>query len=76
MDTNFKQIFYVGNLVRAKSGGPQITVEGYSKKSVLCMWFNDNTIMRSSFDQNTLVLVDEDKEIGVATPSAKKVTKV
>ena len=57
MDPNFKQIFDVGNVVKCKSGGPDMTVECYSKKSVKCIWFNGNEIRKDSFEQDTLVLV-------------------
>jgi uncharacterized protein YodC (DUF2158 family) len=58
----------IGSVVRLQSGGPWMTVQGFSshtsmKDSVLCKWFNrsqSDILFDSWFDVNSLELKEDD----------------
>jgi uncharacterized protein YodC (DUF2158 family) len=50
-------LFNIGDIVRLKSGGPKMTVSGYTQISdvVICQWFNSNgELQRSRFRESSL----------------------
>ncbi len=52
------QIFETGDVVRLKSGGPNMTVVKYEPKDgveVTCQWFNTDKLIEKSFHQDTLM---------------------
>ena len=63
--------FSTGDTVQLKSGGPLMTVDGYaplsdlsdsdarSETDVECAWFENGKMMRDTFHQDMLNLVDK-----------------
>lgn len=59
--------FHPGNIVKLKSGGPKMTVEGYEQlvaldtavetDNVQCSWFEGNTRFKEFFQENALEIV-------------------
>jgi uncharacterized protein YodC (DUF2158 family) len=62
MVRKFKKVFKEGDLVKCKSYGPLMTVEGYNKKGVECVWFGGSEVKRGLFNQDTLVKEKENRE--------------
>lgn len=56
--------FNVGDIVKLKSGGPNMTVDNASSSRIQCVWFVDATRYRDNFDQGALekVVPTEPKE--------------
>lgn len=56
--------FDVGDVVQLKSGGPLMTVSGYSSdEQVICVYFSDEKkIIREIFVERALLKVDEDSD--------------
>ena len=62
----------IGNVVRLKSGGPDMTVENVSPDGVVgCTWFNEkeaysnifhSNVFRDTFHQDQLEAADEEEE--------------
>lgn len=56
----------VGDVVRIKSGGPNMTIEllgtGSNSNECKCQWFVGSKLQDGWFDINTLVIVDEEEE--------------
>ena len=52
--------FTVGDVVRLKSGGPDMTVEGPTSHGIMCVWFNDGIIWMREFNPAILVAGGED----------------
>jgi uncharacterized protein YodC (DUF2158 family) len=51
-----------GTVVRLKSGGPKMTVEGTDEEGELtCVWFVGNKTKRDSFPDAALEAVDDDE---------------
>ncbi|MEQ9405595.1 MAG: DUF2158 domain-containing protein [Cyclobacteriaceae bacterium] len=57
--------FKKGDLVMLKSGGPEMTVNGYawhgnyqSFDTIVCHWFDGKEHRQSEFDQDAVRLVD------------------
>jgi uncharacterized protein YodC (DUF2158 family) len=46
--------FNVGDIVKLKSGGPEMTVEDVGGDAISCVWFTDAEIGRSKFLEETL----------------------
>ena len=47
--------FNVGDVVRLKSGGPNMTIDGTAGSRLVCAWFDaDNAYRMRSFDQGAL----------------------
>ena len=47
--------FTAGDVVKLKSGGPQMTVEGTDSDSVECVFFDkDNVLKRATFAKDTV----------------------
>jgi uncharacterized protein YodC (DUF2158 family) len=44
-----KKRFYRGDIVRLKSGGPQMTVREEKKGALVCDWFEGDKLRRESF---------------------------
>jgi len=59
--------FKVGEVVRLKTGGPEMTVEAFDAKTpdVVCTWLADKVLQHSRFKSLTLRKVD-------AAPSGTK----
>ena len=58
-------IFNEGDVVSLKSGGPAMTVDGYSDNGkVICVWFESNKREESLFNENTLEKVEENAVSG------------
>lgn len=60
------ETFEIGDIVRLKSGGPDMTVEntrGVSVDRVIvdCQWFAGKKLHRGAFDPETLVKVPNDE---------------
>jgi uncharacterized protein YodC (DUF2158 family) len=55
MPENFK----VGDVVRLKSGGPNMTIGEIGDTGVYCQWFAGDKPSASLFDSETLVKVEE-----------------
>lgn len=63
-----QQAFSIGQIVRLKSGGPEMTVQAESTNiqgnvtSYSCQWFAGKKLERGSFPPDSLLLVEpEDK---------------
>lgn len=61
--------FKTGDVVRLKSGGPDMTVRSYSddiveehKQVVECQWFNGKKAEIGGFHEDMLILGDEGKD--------------
>jgi len=55
------EVFEAGNVVRLKSGGPEMTIEGigeYSwgsgRQQALCKWFEGKTLRQDTFELTSL----------------------
>lgn len=46
--------FNIGDVVRLKSGGPNMTVDNAASSRIQCVWFIDATQYRDNFDQGAL----------------------
>jgi uncharacterized protein YodC (DUF2158 family) len=46
--------FNVGDVVRLKSGGPDMTVDNASSSRIICNWFEGVIMHTAEFDQGTL----------------------
>jgi uncharacterized protein YodC (DUF2158 family) len=47
--------FNVGDVVRLKSGGPNMTVDGTAGSRYVCVWFDSsNVYYRQNFDQGAI----------------------
>lgn len=46
--------FQVGDVVLLKSGDPRMTVESMNGESADCVWFEDNSLQRNTFNIATL----------------------
>ncbi len=57
--------YRVGDIVRLKSGGPDMTVVGTGVKYdvKLCEWFTGTTLCQSAFPPDVLVMVDKPDSI-------------
>ena len=53
--------FKPGDVVRLKSGGPNMTVTGRHSETgrILCQWFVGTKLERGTFTPDALVFVDE-----------------
>ena len=51
--------FNVGDVVKLKSGGPNMTVDVPAGSRYICVWFEGNTCRRETFDQGALEKVEE-----------------
>lgn len=47
-------VFQDGDVVQLKSGGPQMTVEGYEDGLVVCVWFEEKNRKSSAFKEATI----------------------
>ena len=47
-------IFQDGDVVKLKSGGPRMTVEGYEDDLVICVWFEGTERKSATFKEATL----------------------
>lgn len=53
------QEFAVGTIVRLKSGGPEMTVKGWSSyQNWQCQWFAGKKLEQGYFETDSLVLVE------------------
>ena len=69
-DSMSKQKFEVGQLVKLKSGGPDMTVSSLHKRfpgderaAVDCQWFGGKKLERGHFDVDTLVIATASAEV-------------
>ena len=49
----------IGDTVRLKSGGPEMTVAGFSDGDIRIMWFKDDMMMQACVDAGVLTKIDE-----------------
>ena len=58
--------FKPGDIVRLKSGGPQMTVESIDKKDggLLCLWFDEGQLEDAVFESVALVPVTQTVSVG------------
>ena len=49
----------IGDTVRLKSGGPEMTVAGFADGDIRIMWFKDDTMMQACVDRGVLAKIDE-----------------
>jgi uncharacterized protein YodC (DUF2158 family) len=47
--------FFIGNEVRLKSGGPEMTLNELSIDGAHCLWFDGNILHSAWFNQKSLV---------------------
>jgi uncharacterized protein YodC (DUF2158 family) len=59
--------FNVGDIVKLKSGGPNMTIEGCSGSRYICVWFDVNNVPhREDFDQGAIEKVTKDPDLSPA----------
>lgn len=59
--------FNVGDVVKLKSGGPNMTVDGCGGSRITCVWFDDGGAYRIQFfDQGALEKVTKDPDLSPA----------
>jgi uncharacterized protein YodC (DUF2158 family) len=60
--------FNVGDVVKLKSGGPNMTVDNASSSRITCMWFEpDSTKLHiQHFDQGAIEKVTKDPDLSPA----------
>jgi uncharacterized protein YodC (DUF2158 family) len=70
--------FTIGNVVRLKSGGPKMTVNGYysfdgedSDTDVVCTWFEKGKVQEATFHQDLLKLLDNDGNVEIGSMYAR-----
>jgi uncharacterized protein YodC (DUF2158 family) len=55
-------VFKKGDVVQLKSGGPRMTVTGYSELgNVICRWFSSGKSTEETFPDDALNLVRDDE---------------
>jgi uncharacterized protein YodC (DUF2158 family) len=55
--------FKKGDVVRLKSGGPDMTVQDLNESEVTCVWFMGEVKQQDDFDVDTLELVPRQKPL-------------
>ncbi|MDA2937027.1 DUF2158 domain-containing protein [Acidobacteria bacterium AH-259-A15] len=55
-----KQKFKSGDIVKLKSGGPNMTVDSYVASHIRCSWFAGNKLQMGSFEEDSLERVEEE----------------
>ena len=59
--------FEVGDLVRLKSGGPNMTVDNASSSRITCVWFEGEQYNMRNFDQGAIEKVPaKDSDLSLA----------
>ncbi len=64
--------FKIGDLVKLKSDGPKMTVEGVGDDSIMCVWFDNKKLLRAAFAEATLEDAGKLDEILAAIKEAEK----
>ncbi len=54
--------FKAGDIVKLKSGGPEMTVQSFGGSTVVCQWFAGKKLSLGRFCPDSLILVTEDNE--------------
>jgi uncharacterized protein YodC (DUF2158 family) len=54
--------FVVGDCVKLKYGGPQMTVSAYLSGEVVCQWVADGKKLEALFREASLVLCSEEEK--------------
>lgn len=51
----------IGDVVILRSGGPRMTVDGFgmADRNVVCVWFDEKDVKRSTFSIEGLEIIDE-----------------
>ena len=58
--------FNIGDVVRLKSGGPSMTIDGTAGSRYVCVWFDSATVYhRQNFDQGALAKVAPEQPAAV-----------
>jgi uncharacterized protein YodC (DUF2158 family) len=52
-----------GDVVRLKSGGPPMTIVGYSESNVQCKWFDGNKVQEDWFPMYSITKVPDVPDI-------------
>jgi uncharacterized protein YodC (DUF2158 family) len=59
--------FNVGDVVKLKSGGPNMTVDNSSSSRITCVWFDADTVYHMrNFDQGAIEKVTKDPDLSPA----------
>jgi uncharacterized protein YodC (DUF2158 family) len=58
--------FNVGDIVKLKSGGPNMTVDNASGSRVMCNWFDGVVCQQWQFDQGAIEKVTKDPDLSPA----------
>jgi uncharacterized protein YodC (DUF2158 family) len=58
--------FNVGDIVKLKSGGPNMTIDGHHGSQLLCIWFTDGHVQYRDFDQGAIEKVTKDPDLSPA----------
>ena len=53
--------FNVGDVVRLKSGGPNMTIDNAATSRIICRWFEDHIMHTAESDQGALEKVTAEK---------------
>ena len=64
---NIEMKYDEGDVVRLKSGGPKMTVNGYMEfGEVHCQWFEDAEMKKGFFAEGSLAVVKQDGSVDAA----------
>jgi uncharacterized protein YodC (DUF2158 family) len=58
--------FNVGDIVKLKSGGPNMTVDNASSSRIICNWFEGLILHTAEFDQGAIEKVTKDPDLSPA----------
>jgi uncharacterized protein YodC (DUF2158 family) len=58
--------FNVGDIVKLKSGGPNMTVDNASSHRITCVWFEGEQYHMRNFDQGAIEKVTKDPDLSPA----------
>ena len=54
--------FKTGNIVKLKSGGPEMTVRSVGGSLVICQWFAGKKLSMGNFELDSLILATDGDE--------------
>lgn len=55
--------YKIGNVVKLKSGGPEMTVVNFDEKEKLvqCQWFEESHLIMEEFEEEILAMADKEE---------------
>lgn len=56
------KFFKPGDVVKLASGGPEMTVESYSREGIKCIWFCGNKLESKLFPAMVLTKIEDDEK--------------